>query len=185
MITKRVFIEVCQDRLSGGDATMDVRGKYDYRVIEQVLSVVFSDIASSDRSLLSAMSYPFVQEVKANKTTLPVRPVLGMKGIVSIEKDGVLIPVSNNQEQSYLMSVLNTQLSSYARFLVGNTLFFQGVEGEVIVNMIPIASDLDEDDNLVVEDMFEVLLGKVLQYMQAQRPKEVKDNSVSDVDFSS
>jgi hypothetical protein len=181
-MTKRVFIELLQDRLTGGSATADVIGKFHYGAIEQAIDVVFSDIVSSDRNLAVQMAVPTTVNVVGNKALLSVSPILGMKGVISIEQGEQSIVAINGYEEFQLMKVLNPNLRKAAYSVRGSYMFFKGVEGEVEIGLIPMIASLDDEDSIMVEDFMEVLYMKVAQIMSPMSPKEVYNNQVSDLD---
>jgi hypothetical protein len=189
MITKRRFIELVQDRLAGGDATMDVQGKYAYTVIEEAINMVFSDIVSKDRYLAKEMAITYDQLVVCNKTLLSARPILGMKGIVWIEdSNGVNIPSAQGFEENKIMDYIMPQVGRKATNITGSYLFFKGVTTsniqsvEIIITMIPNIKDLDEDDNLIVEDKFTQMYDLVRQIVEPNKPQDILDNNVPDTD---
>ena len=187
MITKRNFIELVQDRLSGGEATMDVQGKYSYGAIEEVMTIVFSDIVSKDRVLAEQMAIPYPLTVTNNKVLLPAKPIMGTKGIVWIEGKTGLIPFSQGIGESSIMSYILPQLQRAAINVTGNYLFFKGITDAnnlseaITVSMIPTIKDLDEDDNVVVEANFATFYALVSEIMQP-KPKDVVEDSVPDTD---
>lgn len=183
MITKRVLIELLQDRLSGGEATQDIIGKYHRGAIQRALDIVFSDIVSNDRRLAVQMALPYTLNVASNKVLLPVKPILGMSGVISIVKDDVDIPTVNGVEERSLIRILNPNLRNYAYRVVGNYMFFEGVEGEIEINIVPSISDMGEDENVVVEQFMEELYSRVARIMSPMQPKEVYDNQVADTDL--
>lgn len=186
MITKRQFIELVQDRLAGGDATMDVQGKFNYNVIEAVTSNALSDLAVNDRNSIVQIALPYTVTVTNNQATLPVKPLLGMKGIVWISKDGVFIPFATGIEESNLMSIIMPSLEVMAKRVNGYTLYLQGLtnaqytETSIEVSIIPDFKELDEDADFIVEGQLTQLFSLVLQLMQPLRQEEVYDNSVPD-----
>lgn len=188
MITVRKCVELIQNRLAGGDATMDVQGKYSYPVILEMINTVYSDIAARDRYLAREIAKSYDLTVTNNVTTLPITPLLGTQGIVMIKGVNGLIPFSQGLEESEIMSMIMPQMSVSATRLVGTTLYFNGVTNpqsttaSVTVSLIPNVSEMDEDDNLIAEGKMVDLLAMVMKLVSPLAPEEVYDNSVADTD---
>lgn len=187
MISKRKFIELVQDRLSGGDATMDVQGKFSYGAIEAVTNIVLSDIVANNRSLAEQFALTSNYSVSENKVLLSIKPILGMKGIIFINSSFGMIPTTMGVGEASIMSIIMPSMTKYAKNIVGNYLFFVGLNtNNPIVNIdlsvVPDFESMDEDDNFIVEANFEVLLRKVMELMQPLSPEEVLDDSVRDTD---
>lgn len=183
-MTKRIFIELVQDRLSGGDATMDVQGKFSYAAIEQTTNIVLSDIVSKDRGLVEQFAVSNSYTVNSNKVLLNPKPIVGTKGIVFVNSEYGMIPVSQGLGESSIMSIIMPQMVKSVKSLVGSYLFFTGIpDGTVVeVILVPDFAAMDEDSNFIVEDNFEVLLRKVMEIMQPLSTEEIKDDSVKDTD---
>jgi hypothetical protein len=181
MITKRTFIEYVQNRIVGGDATMDVQGVANYAVIEQAVNFVFNDLVSRDRYLAREMGTREVITVASNSGTLSASPMLGTKGIISAIHKGEFLPFTQGLEEATLMNILMPQVT--AKSVVnseGRKINFKGVEGDVEVIYIPNFSDLDEDVPFILESQMTNLYGMVRKVMAVDRNEEVLDNSVSD-----
>jgi hypothetical protein len=190
MITKRVLIELVQNRLAGGDVPSDLQGKYPKPVISRLIGMVYSDMASQNKKSVRNMALPYECTVMTANgqyyIVLPVSPINGVNGIVWISKGQKFFPVSQGIEEANIMSYLLPMVSCSANRIVGNKLYFSANPNETTLDLeiLPDFVNLSENDNVCVEGVQAQLFSMVMQMMreQSSQIEEVYNNRVPDTD---
>lgn len=190
MITKRVLIELIQNRLAGGDAPSDIQGKYPRQVISRLLGMVYSDLASQSKKMVRNMALPYTLLVKEESgmyyCTLPVSPINGLNGIVWVTCDGQYVPVSQGIEENNIMDSLLPMVSLKVSRIIKNKMYFSKTPNQdsVSVELLPDYNSLSDDDNVCLEGAQSQLFNMVIAMMrQGSSPvEEVYNNRVPDTD---
>lgn len=191
MITKRVLVELVQNRLAGGDVPSDVQGKYPKQVIERLIGQVYADLASQNKKLVRNMALPFTSTViTANSRyyiVLPTAPLNRMNGIVWITGlNGKIIPTTIGLEQSHIMAKIMPNIGVFASNIEQSKMYFSGDPNSTTVNVdiLPDFNRLGEDDNVYVEGMESQMFSAVMAKMRenASQLEEVYNNQVADSD---
>lgn len=191
MTTKRELIEGIQNRLAGGDVPADIQGKYPKQVIGQLIGKVYEDTAYQNKQRVRNMALPYTSTIiTANSQyylMLPVKPINGLSGIVSIRgnETGGVYPVAQGLEEATIMQTLLPNLKVFASNIVGNKLYFTDKpDATVSINIIPSFKDLSDDDNVCIEGMEVEIFNAVMQLMRdnVSQLEEVYNNRVPDTD---
>lgn len=191
MITKRVLIELIQNRLAGGIVPADLQGKYPKQVIDRLIGLVYSDISYKNKKAVRNMALPYTSTViSANDRyyiVLPVSPINGMSGVVWITGlNGTIIPTSNGLEQGNIMSKILPQIGVFAQNIEQNKMYFNEnpIATTVKIDIIPDFNSLGENDNVCVEgvvsDIFSMVMAKMRE--NVSQLEEVYNNQVADTD---
>ena len=190
MITKRVLLELIQNRLAGGDAPSDLQGKYPKPVISRLVSMVYADLASQNKKMVRNMALPYECTVMTANgqyyIVLPVSPINGLAGIVWVSKGQKYFPVSQGIEEANIMSYLLPMIKCSVDRIVGNKMYFSANPNETTIDLqiLPDFNALSDNDNVCVEGMQSQMFSMVLQMMrdQASTIEEIYNNRVADTD---
>ncbi len=198
-MTKRQFVELIQDRLSGGDMPDDMKGKMHPRVIEEWLGLALIEILSDleDKDSKSGhgfsaasliQSYPVdVLEVNGRFTVdLPYKLLSGHDSFYGFFpcEDGMPLGLRRKGGENTALNYLKGDCA-VTLYIEGNRLVFSGnpkVETGT-VQMLPSMDSMKADDDLVVpkgvgraiaEYTVNMMLGKLNQ------PEDELNNQTAD-----
>lgn len=153
MITKRQFIELIQNRLSGGDTPQDVRRLYDREIIARVLNLAFADIVTTNSDAASEVAIEYTFEPTSDSSgyyiTLSPMPISGTFGIFSVSDEKGDFIVQDKVMAKSLTSLKGANKN--AAILFNNKLRFNRTPvGSVSVLQVPNIYQMKDDDILVV-----------------------------------
>jgi len=190
-MTKRVLIELIQNRLAGGDAPSDVQGKYPKQVIERLIALVYADIATQSKKKVRNMALSYSATVVSSNSTyyvvLPVKPLNLLNGIVWITGlNGEFIPTSNGLEQTNIMAKIMPFVTCTASNIVENKMYFSSDPNttSVTLDILPDFANLGEDSNVCVEGVESEIFSMVMAKMRenVSQLEEIYNNKVADTD---
>lgn len=154
MIIKRVFIEVIQDRLSGGPASADMPDKYPEQMIERMVDMAMPMvIESSPKSMRMAVKKSFTASSDSGGyyITLDPSPCAHVAAInTASDNNGQFYVIDENTHNAF--KVLRTQNSNKnAAILFGNQLRLNRTpSGQVNMTYVPLISEMADDDQIII-----------------------------------
>lgn len=170
MIEKKVLIEFLQVQLEGGDAPVDVRGRYHPLTIQRAVDLVFSDMVNVDTNIASAMALDFDVTVDTNgseyTSTLP-SVTIGPAGIFAVKSGGDEFYPTDPQEflvmrrinpNSKLVKVTGAKKLTYSKKPQLTT---------AVVTMVPRFSAMGPNDAVILEGYESKLFEAVYKMMQS------------------
>ena len=92
MITKRNFIDLLRNRLSGGTSPQDMDKMYPYGVVSKIVNLGMADVVRSNPSVSFDMAIEYEYEVKSDSNgyyiDLTPQPIIGVDSIYMITDEG-------------------------------------------------------------------------------------------------
>jgi hypothetical protein len=177
MITKRKMIELIVDRLGSSGTPSDLRRRYPFQVVEELIGKVYSDIAYTTPWAAEDLALEYCDiPVNGKKAVLPVKPV-GSFGVLWVSDCDKMYPVDQGgMEHKILQRVAPCRVPG-CRLVGGKTLVFDECEdGKTVdVLMIPAFPSLSADDNVAMPGTEGRVYELVIQLMR------LTDTRVEDV----
>lgn len=182
MITKRKLIELIQDRLGSTGTPADIRKRYRYQTVEELIGMVYSDVSymSPDVVVDMAMEYPYA--ISGTTIKLSPKPV-GTHGIVWVSKDNSLLPFDFGGMENRILSTTEPGRIPGCYLRNGDALVFsKPLDGEVVVLMVPLFQDLGEADNVLMIGAEAKIYEMVVQLIRITdvRPEDVYNDGRDD-----
>lgn len=155
MITKRQFLEVIRDRLSGGPAFADEKDNYPLGLVARFVDMALSTILYNDPLALSQMSIPkeFTAVLGDNgySVTLDPPPAAGIIAVSYASDDKGDYYVQDKQTAQAFKTVRASNKN--AAILFGNALHLNRTpEGQVSVTYVPLVSKMADNDQIIIAD---------------------------------
>lgn len=151
MITKRNFIDLLQNRLSGGDTPADVRKMYGRGTIARILDFAYADVCINNSEAASDMCIPYTftptTDASGYYVTLSPQPIAGTLSVFTIEDS----KNSYNVQDKLMSKAISTLRGSnkYGAILFANKLRFNTTpSGDVTVTYVPRVSEMSDNDIL-------------------------------------
>ena len=151
MITKRNFIDLLQNRLSGGNAPRDVRKQYGRGTIVKIINFAFNDVCINNQDAASDMAIPYTLTPESDGSgyyiTLYPQPIAGTLAFFGIEDEKTQYNIQD-KAMSKAINVLRGN-NKNAAILFGNKLRFnQKPTGDVTITIVPNIYQMADDDIL-------------------------------------
>jgi hypothetical protein len=191
MSTKRIGIELLQNRLASGDVPADLRGRYAKPVIAELLNRVYSDILNEDSykkkdiSVVATLSRQGTSG--AYYITIPKRLMQGSTSITWVESCGNWHPLRNGKTENKVLNIIQPQTEDITCYLSGETLYFNGTPGESIeLTYVPNVREMEDEDVLYMTGAETTVFNMVVDLIRKTdtRPEEVLgENQVEDQSY--
>lgn len=194
MITRRNLTDLLNNRLSGGDAPDDIKGKYHPQVIEAVIDMVFSDMVHSDEKLRMELSLPYVVTPTETggvwKAALSVFPNMGSQSIsfaYGCDEDDWYV-IRKGALGNFMMKILKPEPSkNFVWYEDGYLKFGKKPHETVTAYIIANPSSMDEDAPIILvgkEGVFLQACYSAIRSMDAM-PMEVLNDQKPDMNGAS
>lgn len=181
MITKRQFLEVVCDRLSGGPAFADTKDNYPLPLIARFVDMAIPQILNADPYSLSEMSIPRTftpaSDDNGHYVTMNPAPAAGIIAITEIydEKGDFYI---QDKSTSAAFKILRGSNKNGAVLFANKLRLNRTPEGSVSVTYVPLISQMSDNDQIILADgelpLYDVIVRGV---MMLDRMKADKTNN--------
>jgi hypothetical protein len=187
MITKRNYIDLIQNRLSGGIVPKDVQKVYPRGVIARVLDMAFADVVinNSDAAADMSLEFSFTASTDANGyyVTLSPRPISGTLSIYDIYDDKNFYNIQDKVMARGIRDLRpNNKLGAV---LYGDKLRLNTTPvGSVRVIYVPRVSEMADDDALYAGEVGDngelMLFTRVMTVLQGKDFQDELNNNAID-----
>jgi len=187
MITKRNYIDLLQNRLSGGSTPKDLQKMYGRGSIARVLDFAFNDVCINNSEAAADMSIEYTFTPSSDSqgyfVTLSPQPIAGTLAVFTIYDDKNSYNIQDKLMARGIMTLRGA--NKFGAILFGNKLRFNTTPvGNVNVTMVPRVSEMGDNDILYggqVGDAGEVnLFNMILQVLQGEKIQDELNNNAVD-----
>lgn len=187
MITKRNYIDLIQNRLSGGVVPKDVQKVYPRGVIAKVLDMAFADVVinNSDAAADMSLEFSFTASTDANGyyVTLSPRPISGTLSIYDIYDDKNFYNIQDKVMARGIRDLRDN--NKLGAVLYGDKLRLNTTPvGSVRVIYVPRVSEMADDDALYAGEVGDngelMLFTRVMTVLQGKDFQDELNNNAVD-----
>lgn len=192
---KDELVELCQERLTGGDQTEETMGKFHDRVIEGEINLVLKAAISSrtERNLRQMVgdsiaaaardcTLPVTKQGSRFITKLSKRPLIGSGSIKAVMSEDLCHTFGHRNGGAEVSALTFLQSGGPASFyLQGATLNWTRDPGQenVVVRMVPDFLDMDDDHELDLPGNIEKYIVDTV-YMTLAPKHNIREDVVND-----